>query len=89
LGDTIPAKRQCPGLEVRTRRRVFVVERGKLPAGQVTLDETTIGLPASGRSRARLRRVEIEVPEAEVPRLASFVDRLRRDCGLQPAGLSK
>jgi CHAD domain-containing protein len=75
--------------EVRTRRRVFVVERGKLPAGQVTLDETTIGLPASGRSRARLRRVEIEVPEAEVPRLASFVDRLRRDCGLQPAGLSK
>jgi CHAD domain-containing protein len=81
-------KRLVSLFEVRTRRRVVALEQDGRPAGEVALDETAIG-PASGRPQARLRRVEIEGPEAVVSMLGPFVDRLRLDCGLQPAGLSK
>ncbi len=81
-------KRLLPLFEVRTRRRTFTVEaEGSVP-GEIALDETAIH-PADGGPPARFRRVEVELPEASLPALGSFVDELRTACGLQPAGLSK
>jgi CHAD domain-containing protein len=74
--------------EVRTRRQLFTVEADGLAPGELGLDETGIR-PADGAPPARIRRVEIEVPEEALATLEPFVERLRADCGLQPAGLSK
>ena len=74
--------------EVRTRRRLFSVEADGATPGEIGLDETGIR-PADGAPPARIRRVEIEVPEDAVDALEPFVDLLREACGLQPAGLSK
>jgi triphosphatase len=74
--------------QVRTRRRFFTLAVEAFAPAEVALDETAIQ-PPDGAAPARLRRVEIEVPEAVRPRLVPFVERLRADCALQPAGLSK
>jgi CHAD domain-containing protein len=74
--------------EVRTRRRVFSLEADGVPPAELALDETAIR-PADGASPARIRRIEIELPEPAVTTLEPFVERLRAECGLQPAGLSK
>jgi CHAD domain-containing protein len=83
-------KRLIPLFEVRTRRRLFSLEASGLPPGEIALDETAIQ-PSRRRGGppARLRRVEVEVPEGAVPPLEPFVEGLRAGSGLQPAGLSK
>jgi CHAD domain-containing protein len=77
-----------PLFEVRTRRRTFVVEANDAVWAELALDETAIH-PPDGAAPARLRRVEIETSDAAHAALASFVERLRSACALQPAGLSK
>ncbi len=77
-----------PLFEVRTRRRTFSLEAERLPPGEIALDETAIHQPGGGPP-ARLRRIEIEVPEAALRTLEPFVHELREACALQPAGLSK
>jgi CHAD domain-containing protein len=83
-------KRLLPLFEVRTHRRLFSLETDDSPPGEITLDETAIQ-PSRGRGGppARLRRVEVEVPEGAVPPLEPFVEGLRAGSGLRPAGLSK
>jgi CHAD domain-containing protein len=54
----------------------------------LALDESTI-TAATGTKRTRLRRVEVEVDGDEPDGLAPFVERLLRDCRLQPATYSK
>jgi triphosphatase len=75
-------------LEVRTRRRPFDLAIHGETAAELALDDTVIAI---GRERRRLRltRVEVEVQPAWVEALQPFVERLRRECGLQPATLSK
>jgi CHAD domain-containing protein len=75
-------------LEVRTRRRPFALEIHGEQIGELALDDTVI---ATGEERRRLRlsRVEVEVLPAWVEAMRPFVERLRRECGLQPATLSK
>ena len=82
------AKPLLPLFEVRTRRRTFFLKAEGLPPGELALDETAIHQPGGGPP-ARLRRVEVEVPEAALQRLEPFVNELREACALQPAGLSK
>ena len=67
--------------EVRTRRQVFTLEHGARRAGEVVLDRTVIGI-GPRLEPARLRRVEVEVADATEPEIATFVERLRRECGL-------
>jgi triphosphatase len=81
-------RRVEPLFEVRTRRRLFSVGLDGSQQGELALDETSIRLPAGG-APARLRRVELEAPEAAADALLPFVEGLRAACGLQPAGLSK
>lgn len=83
-------KRLLPLFEVRTHRRLFSLETDESPPGEIALDETAIQ-PSRGRGGppARLRRVEVEVPEGAVPPFEPFVEGLRAESGLQPAGLSK
>ncbi len=81
-------KRLLPLLEVRTRRRTFVLTAAGSPSGMVAFDETTIR-PHGGGSPVRLQRVEIEVPTAATQAFEAFVLELRDACALQPAGLSK
>jgi CHAD domain-containing protein len=75
-------------LEVRTRRRPFDLKIHGERIGELALDDTVI---AAGQERRRLRltRVEVEVLPAWVDAMRPFVERLRRECGLQPATLSK
>jgi CHAD domain-containing protein len=56
--------------------------------GEVALDDTVI-VAGEERHRIRLQRVEVEVLPAWVESLSPLVERLRHDCGLQPATLSK
>ncbi len=77
-----------PVLEVRTRRRLFSLVVHDEPIGEVALDDTTIVLTGDPQ-RLRLQRVEVEVLASWVDPLQPFVEQLRRDCGLQPATLSK
>jgi triphosphatase len=77
-------RRVAPLFEVRTRRRIYSLGS----RGEIALDETTIRLPTGG-APARLRRVEVEVPEGAEAAVSSLVEDLREACGLQPAGLSK
>jgi triphosphatase len=76
-----------PLFEARTRRRRFELTVDGLPPAELALDETAIR-PPDGDAPARLRRVELEVPEAARPAVEPFVDRLRSGCALQPATLS-
>jgi triphosphatase len=75
-------------LEVRTRRRPYVLKMGGEEVAEVALDDTVI---TSGPDQhpARLRRVEVEVAPAWVDKLQPHVEVLRHGCGLQPATLSK
>jgi CHAD domain-containing protein len=76
-------------LEVRTHRHPFALRLGGSETAELSLDDTVIeGAP--GTPLVRLRRVEIEVvgPDA-VERVEPFVTRLRSECGLRPAALSK
>jgi CHAD domain-containing protein len=77
-----------PLFDLQTRRRVFALANGGVPSGELLLDETAIREP-DGRLLSRLRRVEIEVPEAAVDAVTPLVEDLQRACGLQPAVLSK
>lgn len=75
-------------LEVRTRRRPFALQVCGGQVAEVALDDTVIEVTDSAQP-VRLRRVEVEVDAASVDRLSPLVARLRTDCGLQPATLSK
>jgi CHAD domain-containing protein len=75
-------------LEVRTRRRPFDLTVHGEKVGELALDDTVIAI-GHERRRLRLTRVEVEVQPAWVDAMQPFVERLRRDCGLQPATLSK
>jgi triphosphatase len=77
-----------PLFDLQTRRRVFELASADVPSGELLLDETAIRNP-DGRLLSRLRRVEIEVPEAAVEAVTPLVASLQRACGLQPAVLSK
>lgn len=81
-------QRVRPLFEVRTRRRLFALQLDGLPPAEIALDETAI-TPPEGGPPARLRRVEVEAPEAAVPACGPFVERLRAACALQTARLSK
>ncbi len=82
------SRRLRPLFEVRTRRRLYVLESDAFPAGEIALDETAIHL-ADGGAPARIRRVGIRVPGAAVDELRQFVGWLSGACVLQPAALSK
>ena len=75
-------------LEVRTRRRPFDLKVHGETIGELALDDTVIAI-GHERRRLRLTRVEVEVQPAWVEATRPFVERLRRECGLQPATLSK
>jgi len=75
-------------LEVRTRRRPFDLQIHGERVGELALDDTVIAM-GQERRRLRLTRVEVEVLPAWVDAMQPFVERLRRECGLQPATLSK
>ncbi|MGH9170987.1 MAG: CHAD domain-containing protein [Acidimicrobiales bacterium] len=75
-------------LEVRTRRGTYSLAVHGAAIGEVALDDTVI-LVGGDSHRVRLQRVEVEVVPAWVEQLAPLVERLRTDCGLQPATLSK
>jgi triphosphatase len=75
-------------LEVRTRRRQYALEVHGAGVGEVALDDTVI-VAGEEHHRIRLQRVEVEVQPAWVEPLSPLVERLRQDCGLQPAMLSK
>ncbi len=75
-------------LEVRTRRRPFDLTVHGEKVGELALDDTVIAI-GEERRRLRLTRVEVEVQPAWVDAMQPFVERLRRECGLQPATLSK
>ena len=75
-------------LEVRTHRRPFGLEIYGERVGELALDDTVIAI-GHERRRLRLTRVEVEVLPAWVDAMQPFVERLRRECGLQPATLSK
>ncbi len=77
-----------PVLEVRTRRRLFALVVHEERIGEVALDDTVIVLTGDPQ-RLRLQRVEVEVQASWVDALQPLVEQLRRDCGLQPATLSK
>jgi triphosphatase len=79
--------------DVTTRRRPFELRLGGEVIGELALDDTTIDV-GPGQSPLRLHRVEVEVDigsgsETAWPAAEAFVERLRHDCGLRPASLSK
>jgi CHAD domain-containing protein len=75
-------------MEVRTRRRPFDLAIHGERVGELALDDTVIAI-GHERRRLRLTRVEVEVKPAWVDAMQPLVERLRRECGLQPATLSK
>lgn len=75
-------------LEVRTRRRAYNLELAGSRAAEVALDDTVIEVSESTRP-VRMRRVEVEVDPTRLEAMSALVSRLRSDCGLQPATLSK
>lgn len=75
-------------LEIRTRRRPYVLRVGEEEVAEVALDDTVI-TAGPDEHPARLRRVEVEVAPAWVGKLEPLVEDLRVSCGLQPATLSK
>jgi triphosphatase len=62
---------------------------GSAELAELSLDETVIEVAAGGPP-VRIRRVEIEVVDPEaLERVEPLVARIRAECGLQPAALSK
>ena len=88
LHALVGSRRLEPVLEIRTRRRPFDLRVAEEVVAEIALDETVIAVGDGGRP-VRLRRIEVEVVPAWVETLAPLVDQLRRECGLQPATLSK
>jgi CHAD domain-containing protein len=92
VGDRVRAvagrKQLQPLFEVHTRRQTLTLDAGGKASGEIALDETSIQ-PSHGGSPTSLRRIEIEVPENALPAFGPFVEHLRADCALDPAGLSK
>jgi CHAD domain-containing protein len=76
-----------PLFEVRTRRSAHHLLLDGFRAGEIALDETAI--PLDEEEPARLRRVEVEVDPETLDRLEPFVERLREECKLSPAVVSK
>lgn len=75
-------------LELRTRRRVFPVERDTRPVGELALDVTSI--PTADGAIERLFRVEIEVAAgADESELTPLVATLRSAVSLAPTNRSK
>ena len=93
VGDRVRAlvgtRKLIPLFDLQTRRRTFPLATADGPSGELLLDETAIREPGLGRILSRLRRVEVEVPETAIGTIGPLVERLQRDCGLQPAILSK
>jgi triphosphatase len=78
-----------PLFTIRTRRQSFSIASPTNGAkGVLSLDESTIS-PATGSGTTKLLRVEVEIDGADEKTFAPFVERLRAECGLQPATLSK
>jgi triphosphatase len=75
-------------LQVRTRRRPFVLRVGGVDAAEVALDDTSI-MVGSGQKPMTLLRVEVEVRPEWQDALEPLVSELRNSCGLRPASLSK
>ncbi|MHB8438783.1 MAG: CYTH and CHAD domain-containing protein [Acidimicrobiales bacterium] len=79
----------APVLEVRTRRRPWTLTAaGSGAVAEFALDDTVIELGADV-APVRLRRVEVELSGDSVDHTGALVGRLRQECGLQPASLSK
>jgi triphosphatase len=76
-----------PLFDVRTLRTIYRLWIDHREAGEIALDQTTIPM-STGRSPARLRRVELEV-RSEAAALEAFARELQEACRLQPARLSK
>ena len=83
-----------PHLEVRTRRRSFMLfperpSESDAAVGEVALDGSEISGP--GGARTRLSRVEVEIhSDGELPdAVEELVGELRNALGLRPAGTSK
>jgi triphosphatase len=81
-------RRLRPVLEVRTRRRPYRIGLDGAAVAEVALDDTAVEEP-SGGELLHLRRVEVEVEAGQVEALGAMVERLRADCDLRPATLSK
>jgi CHAD domain-containing protein len=77
-----------PLFTIRTRRRSFSLASQSDGGGVLSLDASTIA-PASGSGTTRLLRVEVEIDGRQEEAFAPFVERLRSECGLQAAKLSK
>lgn len=84
----VGTRKLVPLFDVQTKRRVFPIEAGGAPSGELLLDETVIREP-NGPVLSRLRRVEVEVPETSLAAVGPLVESVQRACGLQPALLSK
>jgi triphosphatase len=77
-----------PVLQVRTRRRPFVLRIDGVDAGEIALDDTEI-VVGNGQRPMLLRRVEVDVRPQWLDVVAPILSRLRTACGLRPATLSK
>jgi triphosphatase len=75
-------------LQVRTRRRPFVLRVGGVDAAELALDDTMI-MVGNGQRPMQLRRVEVEVLPEWQDALEPVVHQLQAACGLRPATLSK
>src|SRR6202046_2084098 len=75
-------------LQVRTRRRPFVLRVGGVDAAELALDDTMI-MVGNGQRPMHLRRVEVEVLPEWQDALEPVVHQLQAACGLRPATLSK
>ena len=75
-------------LQVRTRRRPFVLRVGGTDAAELALDDTMI-VVGTGQRPMQLRRVEVEVLPEWQDALEPIVRQMQAACGLQPATLSK
>jgi len=75
-------------LEIRTRRRPYLLHAADERLGEIDLDDTII-VVGDDEYPVRMRRVEVEVNPHWVERLTPLVEQLRQECGLQSAILSK
>jgi len=75
-------------LEIRTRRRPHQLRMADEVLGEADLDDTII-VVGDDQYPVRIRRIEVEAEAEWVDLLAPLVDQMRRECGLQPAILSK
>ncbi|HVC70618.1 MAG TPA: CHAD domain-containing protein [Acidimicrobiales bacterium] len=75
-------------LEIRTRRRPYLLHAAEERLGEMDLDDTII-VVGDDEYPVRMRRVELEVDPRWVELLTPLVDQLRQECGLQSAILSK